>query len=202
MQPKGTTPRDITVIRYVSLVAATVGAMYGEYELAVQTGMDPRVAWAYPVALDAYAYVAFRTGKRRDVGFALMLMGLSQAMTHLLSAHIIPMHWGVIVMVWALILPAVTYLTHNLGHSTRVAGPAAEVTPELEVPTAPIELAAPIEAPPAVELAAPRKRWALADAVAHIEAHAHMSRDELAAQMQISTRRVNMILKQMSPATA
>lgn len=160
MSAKLSTPLDVRTVRYASLVAGTLGAMYGEWLLARQTGMNTVAAGTYPVCLDLYAYVAFRLGRRGDVGVALALMALSQALTHLVSAHIMPMCWPIVVTVWAGILPTVLWRIHAAAHTT----------PEHVEPEHGDELA-PVDEPPAhvepehVEPEHGRRNLARADAL-------------------------------------
>lgn len=197
-----TVPADIRTIRYVSLIAGTLGAMFGEYQLARQTGMANGWALSYPVALDAYAYVAFRTGARRDVGFALALMGASQAMTHLIEAHVIPVRWYIILAVWAIILPVVIWRTHSTAHTAPVAEVAdTDETREWVGPGVAEVEPAPVVEPVVIERAAieaPRRNRTLAESAAILEAHEGKSVPELAEILNVSERRVNQILRQLA----
>jgi hypothetical protein len=200
MQTQGNTAKDVRAIRYVSLAAGTIGAMFGEFMLATQTGMSPWFAWTYPLALDAYAYVAFRTGRKAHVTTALVLMAVSQAMTHLVSAHIIPMSWPVVVGVWAAILPAVICLTHFVAEhvthepAAQVDEPAAWVGPgqgsepqdePADKPAAPVAPVAPV-----VPIAQGRRNWKLSDAVNFVRENWEKDNAELAALMSRTERQI------------
>lgn len=128
-------PIDVQVIRYISLLAGTIGAMYGEYTLAKQTGMDARFAWSYFACLDLYTLAAFRMRKGVDIGIAISLLAASQALSHLISSRVLHMHWSIVVFVWAVVLPTVLWRIHYLGVGTHEEVPEAQIMTTQEVPT-------------------------------------------------------------------
>lgn len=166
-------PRDVRFIRFASLAAGTAGAMYGEFTLAVQTGMHPAVAWTYPIALDLYAYVAFRLHRRNDIGCALGLMAVSQGLSHLIGSYMISAGWPVVVLVWAIILPVVLWRTHHVGSvPTMPAETSESVEPTVEPQEQPeVEPEQETEDAPekeSVDELAPRRRWTQESAYAYI----------------------------------
>lgn len=70
------------VLPWVSLVAAVVLTASGEYALYRACGFAPGVAWAGPVAVDAYVVAALRM--RRDELTAIAVMAAANGTVHLL----------------------------------------------------------------------------------------------------------------------
>ncbi len=75
--------RDRPLLIDVALVAVLVLCATGEFAWAVLAGWPPEVAWAWPVAVDCYAIQAFRA--RKDVPFAMLIIGSSVALAHVLG---------------------------------------------------------------------------------------------------------------------
>lgn len=75
--------RGRPVLIDVALVAVLVLCATGEFAWAVLAGWPPQVAWAWPVAVDCYAIQAFRA--RKDVPFAMLSIGASVALAHVLG---------------------------------------------------------------------------------------------------------------------
>lgn len=82
-----------------ALVMAVVGTATAEYDLAVASGWG-RVAFALPGALDVYAVRAMRA--HRDVVLMAAVMFGVNALSHLVSAGLLPASWPVVVAVSAL----------------------------------------------------------------------------------------------------
>src|SRR5439155_11483507 len=166
-----------------------------------QTGMHPVMAASYPICLDLYALVSFRLGRKADVATALVLMAISQTLTHLVSAHIVRMSWPIVVLVWAVILPLVIWRTHGAAHASQVAEPVDEpAAPVIEVApiVAPVVEVAPVEVAPVVETpAAPvawigpgRRNYSKAEALAVVAENADKSNADLAAMLGRSVRMI------------
>jgi hypothetical protein len=75
---------DKGVLIGVAFAAVLVLTSTGEFAWAVLAGWSPWVAWAWPLAVDLWAVQAFRA--RRDVPFAMAVIGTSVALAHVLPA--------------------------------------------------------------------------------------------------------------------
>lgn len=112
------------VLGWLSLGATFVVTASAEYHLARACGFGVYVAGAVPAALDIYALRALRAG--RDMAAVVVSMAAVNALSHLVSAEVLPVSWPLIVVV-SCIAPLVMWRVHVLregGHS--VETPAAE----------------------------------------------------------------------------
>jgi len=99
------------VLKYASAAAAIAATSTAEYELARAIGMGGAIAAAVPIALDAYVLRALQ--KRREVLTSVLAMVGVNAASHLHTAGIIPLGWGLITGVSA-IAPVVLWRVHAL----------------------------------------------------------------------------------------
>lgn len=134
-----------------ALACTLVGTAHAEYTLAVATGVHPWVAACVPGALDLYVIRALQV--RRDVFLAVLVMCAVNVASHLVTAGVLAVGWGLISAVGAL-APLVLWRVHALWH-TRTRKELLWDVPagtREAVESAPIPEAAPA---PAEELAAP-----------------------------------------------
>ncbi|TGB09787.1 hypothetical protein [Streptomyces sp. MZ04] len=119
------------VLGWLSLAATFVVTASAEYHLARACGFGVYVAGAVPAALDIYALRALRAG--RDMAAVVVAMATVNALSHLVSAELIPVSWPLVVAV-SCIAPLVMWRVHVLreGASVPVDTPAepAEPSPE------------------------------------------------------------------------
>lgn len=103
----------------VAGVAAAVASYSALYQLAVMTGWSPRVAWLFPLTIDAYAVAALRvwlgrhtaspqarSRARRNAVLAIVASMAGNAALHAAAAHVYVITWPVVVAVSA--IPPVT----------------------------------------------------------------------------------------------
>ncbi|GIG63682.1 hypothetical protein Lfu02_80540 [Longispora fulva] len=127
--------RSLSVLRWVSLIAAAALGLWGEYTLAVAVGWHPVAAVAYPIALDAYLWAALAAGRRRDLGWALGLAIVSQQ-----AAHVAPMlPHGAQIAVAALVAAVPPIIVWRV-HVMFTPEPQPEPEPEPVAPPTPAEI--------------------------------------------------------------
>lgn len=112
------------VLGWVALAAAIVGTASAEYELARACGFGQFVAGTVPAALDVYAVRAYR--QHRDGLAVLAAMVIVNALSHLVTAGLIPVDVPLVVAVSAL-APLVMWRVHAL-HRTPTATPTPTPT--------------------------------------------------------------------------
>ncbi|GIG63689.1 hypothetical protein Lfu02_80610 [Longispora fulva] len=135
--------RSLSVLRWVSLIAAAALGLWGEYTLAVAVGWHPVAAVAYPVALDAYLWAALAAGRRSDLGWALGLAIVSQQ-----AAHVAPMlPHGAQIAVAALVAAVPPIIVWRV-HVMFTPEPQSEPEPEPVAPPAERLAALAAELPP------------------------------------------------------
>lgn len=141
------------VIGAVALLAAMALIWQSELQLALAVGWPPQIAWAAPVALDAYLLGAVLAA--RDVGSAVLVSTASVLVSHAVYAS--PTVWASRVvaeghLVWwaAAVFSAVPLLVAWRVHS--LLGPIA-TTAKPKPPKAKPDIAA--ARPPAASVAAP-----------------------------------------------
>ncbi|WP_405677300.1 hypothetical protein OG292_22475 [Streptomyces sp. NBC_01511] len=110
---------------WLTMLACVVVTAHGEWSLAVAAGYQPLVAGALPVAIDAYALRAMKTG--REVFWPVALMVATNAAAHLVHAALLPVTAWLVVAVSA-IAPVVLWRVHRLSEAPAVK--AAESHPE------------------------------------------------------------------------
>lgn len=184
---------EVDRLRAVRAAAALLTA-YGEFELATLVGYTPSLAWLLPVALDVYAYCAFTIDRRADVLAALALMIFCQALAHLLAIGMIPAHWALVIAVSA-VPPVICWRIHSLvGHPT-TAPAAASIDGPAESPEVPVASAAdvPGAAPTAPRIRRP-KGETRALAAEYLAAEPQITREQIAARLGITPRRLRMVL--------
>ncbi|MER5259735.1 hypothetical protein [Streptomyces sp. NPDC002855] len=119
------------VLGWLSLAATFVVTASAEYHLARACGFGVYVAGAVPAALDIYALRALRAG--RDMAAVVIAMATVNALSHLVSAEMIPVSVPLVVAV-SCIAPLVMWRVHALREGVHsVEAPAAGVS----VPVAP-----------------------------------------------------------------
>lgn len=124
------------VLGWLSLAATFVVTASAEYQLARACGFGVYVAAAVPAALDIYALRALRAG--RDMAAVVVAMATVNALSHLVSAGIIPVSWPLVVAV-SCIAPLVMWRVHALregGHVVETREPSADPTESGAVPAA------------------------------------------------------------------
>lgn len=99
------------VLGMLSLGATFVVTASAEYHLARACGFGVYVAGAVPAALDIYALRALRAG--RDMAAVVVSMAAVNALSHLVSAEVLPVSWPLIVAV-SCIAPLVMWRVHVL----------------------------------------------------------------------------------------
>lgn len=115
-------------LAWAALAATFVVTASAEYHLARVCGFGVYVAGAVPAALDIYALRALRAA--RDMTAVVIALITVNALSHLVSAEMIPVTWPLIVAVSS-IAPLVMWRVHALreGVSAPVDAPA-EPSPE------------------------------------------------------------------------
>ncbi|MFF0746587.1 hypothetical protein ACFYVL_39980 [Streptomyces sp. NPDC004111] len=104
-----------------------------EYHLARACGFGVYVAGAVPAALDIYALRALRAG--RDMAAVVVSMAAVNALSHLVSAGVLPVSWPLIVVV-SCIAPLVMWRVHVLRKGVHgVESSAAEGANGVRTPT-------------------------------------------------------------------
>jgi len=190
------TPFAVSASRFLSLGAAMILTAHAEHALAVAVGIDPILAWLFPICLDLYAAAAFRAHARPDIGAAIGLMIACQTLAHLLTAGMIAPSWWLVIPVSA-VVPVVLWRGHHLG---TITPPAAEAEP---VPVAapavpqPVPVAVPVAVAPVVTPArqAPRpvrksRNERLADLANLITARPDITQGAAAKHMGVTDRYV------------
>jgi len=136
---------------WVAGIAAAVASFSALYELAIVTGWSPRLAWLFPLTVDAYAVAALRVwlGRqtssqvarnraRRSAVAAIVASMAGNAAFHAAAAHVYVVTWPVVVAVSA--VPPVTLgLVSHLFALRSMDDPAEPEAPQL--PEIPAELA-------------------------------------------------------------
>lgn len=183
---------DLVWAKYLVLVAATLGLMYGEFHFAIKTGNPWQVAWTYPAALDIYAYAAFRSGHRRDVATALIMMAASQAGAHLPIPHDNPL---LMIAPWAVAMPIVLWRVHFLSTSNpgaRIAVDVDDDAPSAGEPEPKEDAVIPLPS---------QRRWTFPEAAAAITHYRNQgltSRKAIAPLMGISPQMVGQHMARMA----
>lgn len=117
-------------ILWAQLGCALVATAHAEYTLALATGLHWVVASAVPGALDLYVIRALQ--KHKDVLPAVLVMVAANVASILVSAHVLPLHWGLYSAVGALV-PLLVWRGHVLrAHEVQAAG--AVSAPEYTAP--------------------------------------------------------------------
>ena len=98
-------------ILWGALGCTLVGTAHAEYTLATATGVHWFVAASVPGALDLYVIRALQV--HRDVLAAVLAMVVINVASHLVTAGVLPVHWGLISAVGAL-APLVLWRIHYL----------------------------------------------------------------------------------------
>jgi hypothetical protein len=98
-------------ILWGALGCTLVGTAHAEYTLATATGVHWFVAASVPGALDLYVIRALQV--HRDVLAAVVAMVVMNVASHLVTAGVLPVHWGLISAVGAL-APLVLWRIHYL----------------------------------------------------------------------------------------
>lgn len=98
-------------ILWGALGCTLVGTAHAEYTLATATGVHWFVAASVPGALDLYVIRALQV--HRDVLAAVLAMVAINVASHLVTAGVLPVHWGLISAVGAL-APLVLWRIHFL----------------------------------------------------------------------------------------
>ncbi|SOB84220.1 hypothetical protein [Streptomyces sp. 1331.2] len=109
------------VLGWLAMGASIAVTAQGEWSLAVSSGYHPVVAGALPVAIDAYAIRALRTG--REVLPAVLAMVATNSAAHLLHGGMLTISPALVVAVSA-IAPLVLWRMHVLKHDPE-PGPVA-----------------------------------------------------------------------------
>lgn len=117
-------------ILWAQLGCALVATAHAEYTLALATGLHWVVASAVPGALDLYVIRALQ--KHKDVLPAVLVMVAANVASILVSARVLPLHWGLYSAVGALV-PLLVWRGHVLrAHEVQAAG--AVSAPEYTAP--------------------------------------------------------------------
>ena len=120
-------------ILWGALGCTLVGTAHAEYTLATATGVHWFVAASVPGALDLYVIRALQV--HRDVLAAVLAMVVINVASHLVTAGVLPVHWGLISAVGAL-APLVLWRIHYLWRlQSAGSAPAPETSAE---PSAPV----------------------------------------------------------------
>ncbi|MER7174596.1 hypothetical protein [Streptomyces mesophilus] len=119
------------VLGWLSLAATFVVTASAEYQLARACGFGVYVAGAVPAALDIYALRALRAG--RDMAAVVVAMATVNALSHLVSADIIPVSWPLVVAV-SCIAPLVMWRVHALREESPAAPVSAPVSVAADTP--------------------------------------------------------------------
>lgn len=189
MQTQSTAPSDLVGAKYVALAAAMCGLMVNEFLFVVHTGTPWQIAWTYPVALDIYAYAAFRAGRKGDVATALLMMAGSQAGAHL------PLGEASVLLAvapWAIVMPILLWRVHHLSTPT-------VVDVEDEAPSAggaPTKKGTSAVNPP---LPQQKKVWTkkeAREAIAHYHRQGITHNSKIAREMDITPQRVGQIIRE------
>lgn len=98
-------------ILWGALGCTLIGTAHAEYTLATATGVHWFVAASVPGALDLYVIRALQM--HRDVFASVLAMVVINVASHLVTAGVLPMHWGLISAVGAL-APLVLWRIHYL----------------------------------------------------------------------------------------
>jgi hypothetical protein len=160
------------VAKVASLVAALALVAQSEWMLALAVGWPPYIAWAAPLALDAYVLAAIRSGA--DLGASVVVSAASVLGSH--AVYATGAAWaggtpGTGHLVWQLaaacsVVPLlVTWRVHHL----RLPAPVVEAEPVPAVEPAPAPIPAPVPvaapvAPAPVKPAAARRARTATDA--------------------------------------
>lgn len=104
-------PRRKDWILWGALGCTLVGTAHAEYTLATATGVHGFIAASVPGALDLYVIRALQV--HRDVLAAVLAMVVMNVASHLVTAGVLPVHWGLISAVGAL-APLVLWRIHYL----------------------------------------------------------------------------------------
>lgn len=144
-------------LAWAALAATFVVTASAEYHLARVCGFGVYVAGAVPAALDIYALRALRAG--RDMAAVVIALITVNALSHLVSAEMIPVTWPLIVAVSS-IAPLVMWRVHALreGVSAPVdvpAEPSPEPVPEPAEPPEPARVPVTLERLPMLPPAVP-----------------------------------------------
>lgn len=140
-------------LEVLSLAAVIVVTASAEYDLARVCGFGLYVAGAVPGALDIYAIKALRA--RRDVAAVVVALVVVNALSHLVTARLLPVSVPLVVAVSA-IAPLVLWRVHGLRGGE---GPAPVPTPVSAVPEVPDAPGYTPEYVPAPLLPAPSTRY-------------------------------------------
>jgi hypothetical protein len=112
-------------ILWAQLGCALVATAHAEYTLALATGLNWAVASAVPGALDLYVIRALQ--KHKDVLPAVFVMVAANVASILVTAGVLPLHWGLYSAVGALV-PILVWRGHVLrSHSGAVKHPEVHV---------------------------------------------------------------------------
>lgn len=130
---------------WAALAAALVVTASAEYELARACGFGQLVAGAVPAALDIYAVRALRA--RKDVAATVIAMIVVNALSHLVTAQLIPVNVPLVVAVSA-IAPLVLWRVHALRGCEPDAPETSQPVPE----SRPVPAAVPETVPAGVRL--------------------------------------------------
>ena len=147
------TPRDW--LKHAALGFAVIASTSAEYTLARSCGFG-YVAAAVPGALDTYVIRALRV--HRDVAPAVIAMILVNAVSHLVTARLLPVSPGLVVLV-ASIAPLVLYRVHALRSPATPVEQTPALAPETTEQSAPApaaELPEPVDVAPVALLVAPQ----------------------------------------------
>lgn len=127
------TPRDW--LKLAALVFALVATATAEYELALAVGFNRFIAATVPGALDVYVVRALRV--HRDVAPAVVAMIIVNAVSHLVTARLLPVSVPIVVAVSA-IAPLVLWRVHTLREAQQAA-PVEDEQPQAAEPEATAE---------------------------------------------------------------
>src|SRR5688572_1194780 len=122
-------------ILWGALGCTLIGTAHAEYTLATATGVHWFVAASVPGALDLYVIRALQV--HRDVLAAVVAMVVMNVASHLVTAGVLPVHWGLISAVGAL-APLVLWRIHYL-FRTQVQSVKPHPEPSAPAPDAPEE---------------------------------------------------------------
>ena len=113
-------PRERDTLSWLAQLVAFAVTAFGEYQLGVAVGFGQYIAAGVPAALDIYVLRALRAG--RDVGMAVVAMIITNALSHLVSARLLPVSVPLVVAVSA-IAPLVLWRVHALHRAPAPALP-------------------------------------------------------------------------------
>lgn len=149
-------------LRHLSLLAVLAWTAHAHITLAHLLGAPVWLAWALPVAVDAYVLSALRAWetaparRHRDLRWALGLDAVAVAGSHAATQLEVPALWrAAIAALLGVVLVLVLWRVHALDVEVRAAAPVSRRERRPVVPPVKVTATATVEPPPVVPPVAP-----------------------------------------------